>query len=158
MPVADVVQVGDPLGHQPAHRAEHAGELLDRAGGGRRGVGARCGSACSTAPSRPRSRASAAVACSTSAATPLAAAARRRSRSGHGRPRPGKRVGLGVAVVLGDLARPGGSAARGLGADDRAVAGPRGPTGVPRRAVRLGLMARLASACAGLGCARRLSP
>ena len=29
-PALDVAQVGDPLGHQAAHRGEDAGELVDR--------------------------------------------------------------------------------------------------------------------------------
>ena len=73
-PVADVVEVGDPLGHQPAHRAEHAGELVDR--GRRRAHARQCRRRSAWRPSRAaRGRgARPAVAGSTSAATPLAAA------------------------------------------------------------------------------------
>ena len=79
-PPLDVAQVGDALGHQPAHAGEHADELLD--GGGDRGRAGRRSprSPLRTAPRSPLSRASPALAVSTSAAAPEAARPWRRTR------------------------------------------------------------------------------
>ena len=78
-PVADVAQIGDAFGHQPAELGEEVDELIDgrhhRAHGGDPAL--MCFSA---APNHARSCASVAVAASTSDAAPVAWAARSRSR------------------------------------------------------------------------------
>ena len=95
-PALDVEQVGDPLGHQPAHAGEDRHERLDRRLQ-RRSAGRRRDFSClSTADRSPLSRASPALAVSTSAAAPEARCGlggeplgdrpRRPRRSARGRP------------------------------------------------------------------------
>ena len=74
-PALDVVQVGDPLGHQPAHRVKIPANCSTAAATASASPSP-AASRFFTAPRSPLSRARPAVAVSTSAAAPPAAAAR----------------------------------------------------------------------------------